>query len=67
MGGAVSNEPEWSQLHAKRVTERVQCCFGGVVDRAEYIWDDLVIVSKIGSAKMEYLSNVLRQQIQSAQ
>lgn len=43
------NEPKWSQLHAKRVTERMQCCFGGIVDRAEYVWNDLVIVSKIGS------------------
>jgi hypothetical protein len=49
----VSNEPEWCQLHAKRVTERMQRCFRGVVDRAEYIWDYLVIVSKIRSAKMD--------------
>jgi len=33
--------PEWSQLHTKSITERVQRGFGGVVNGSKDIWDNL--------------------------
>lgn len=41
----IENEPEWSQLHAKSITERVQCCFGCIVDRTEHIRDNLGLLA----------------------